>query len=225
MSNENMQLIDTFYIDRTEVSIDQFSEYAMDTGITTEAEKNGGGMVYDDGWRSMPGWTWRTPAGLETDTSLPAVHITFDEAADYCHWAGKRLPTDMEWQRAAYTESRQQPESPFEQGASYPYPTGESPIGANCLNDCGPTIALDFSKVLTRGIGPAPVASSKKGVNGLFDMGANVWEWTELDNASHKGTRGGSWWYGAVPMQRNHKATKPRDMAAIYIGFRCASDN
>jgi formylglycine-generating enzyme required for sulfatase activity len=53
-------------------------------------------------------------------------------------------------------------------------------------------------------------------------MGANVWEWVETDGVQEKGTRGGSWWYGATQMKASYQASKPRDMAAVYIGFRCA---
>ena len=224
-SSEDMQKVGDLSVDRTEVTIGQFSQYVAATKKRTTAEILGGGLVYDSGWKRMPGWSWRTPFGQKTDTRLPAVHITFDEAAEYCHWAGKRLPTDLEWQTAAYTETRTQPKAPFERGTTYPYPTGKTPIGANCLSDCGATTAIDFSKQLNRGIGPSLVATSKVGINGLYDMAANVWEWTEINNDNSKGTRGGSWWYGAAPMERNHRATKPRNTAAVYIGLRCVRSN
>ncbi len=224
-----MQSIGKLLFDRTEVTIADFASYVEATRIVTSAEKNGGGLVYEDGWQRKPGWNWRTPFGEVADSRLPAVHINFDEAAAYCRWVGKRLPTDIEWQNAAYTETRLQPAAPFERGNTYKYPTGMTPTGANCLNDCGKTTAMDFSAHLSRGIGPAPVATSAEGVNGLYDMGANVWEWTDLgdnanDNKTNQGTRGGSWWYGKVQMLREHRVTKPRDMAVVYIGFRCVRE-
>ena len=54
-------------------------------------------------------------------------------------------------------------------------------------------------------------------------MGANVWEWVDIPDKLNKGTRGGSWWYGARQMKVDYKATKPRDMAVVYIGFRCVN--
>ena len=154
----------------------------------------------------------------------PAVHVTFDDASAYCSWAGKRLPKDNEWAKAAFTEFRSNPTPPFVTGVTYPYPTGDSPKGANCLEDCGPTPAFDYSARLNRGIGHALAGTTKAGVNGLFDMGANVWEWTEDGGEREKRTRGGSWWYGSFRMRADDRASKPKDMAVVYIGFRCAKD-
>jgi len=223
-ASDDMQPIGTFLIDRTEATIADYARFVDATGSVSDAEKTGGGFVYDAGWERMPGWTWREPFGTSTDENLPAVHLTFDEAAAYCRWNNKRLPTDSEWALAAYTEQRAQPTLPFETGKTYLYPTGDSPRGANCLEACGPTSAIDFSSVLSRGVGPAPAATDKAGVNGLFGMGANVWEWTRIGEGAQQGTRGGSWWYGAAQMGREHRATKARDMAAVYIGFRCVRD-
>lgn len=219
-----MQPIAGFSIDRTEVTIQAYKTFAAATGYITAAEKQGGGMVYGRGWERMQGWVWSAPFGTPARPDEPAVHVTFDDAAAYCAWAGKRLPTDREWLLAAFTEHRANPPAPFKNGTTYLYPTGDTPAGANCLNDCGPTPAIDYSARLDQGIGHAPVGTTTPGVNGLFDMGANVWEWTENGHATEKGTRGGSWWYGAFRMRADDRATKPRDMAAVYIGFRCAKD-
>jgi formylglycine-generating enzyme required for sulfatase activity len=55
-------------------------------------------------------------------------------------------------------------------------------------------------------------------------MGGNLWEWVNSGSGSEQRTRGGSWWYGAGPMQDGHVQGKPADTAVIYIGFRCARD-
>jgi sulfatase modifying factor 1 len=218
-----MQRVGAFLIDRTETTVAQFRRFADVTGTVTSAEKAGGGLVYDAGWERKPGWTWRAPFGAPADEAEPAVHVTYDEAEAFCRWAGKRLPTDAEWVEAAYTERRASAPAPFETDRTYPYPTGESPRGANCLGDCGTPPALDRSAVLSRGIGPARAGTTTAGVNGLHDMGANVWEWVDAGDAE-KRTRGGSWWYGAAQMRADHLASKPRDMGVVYIGFRCARD-
>ena len=218
---DDMHVLGTFAIDRTEVSVGQFRTFVQQTGFVSQAEERGGGLVYESGWTQKPGWTWSSPFGTPADDDEPAVHVTYDEAAAYCAWAGKRLPTDQEWAKAAFTEMRPDPPAPFQTGQTYEYPTGTSPVGANCLEDCGPTPAIDYSARLNRGTGPAPVGKTKVGVNGLFDMGANVWEWTDDGGDVEKRTRGGSWWYGAFRMRADDRATKPRDMAVVYIGFRC----
>lgn len=219
-----MQRVGSFFIDRTEVTVGQFRRFVRATGRVTAAEKAGGGLVYGAGWERKRGWTWKTPYGKPAVDDEPAVHITFDEAAVYCRWAGKRLPTDKEWVEAAYTERRQSPPKPFVRGRTYPYPTGDSPRGANCLSDCGRTAVQDQSAVLERGRGHARAGTTPPGVNGLYDMGANVWEWVVTGSGRAQGTRGGSWWYGAFQMKADAVAYKPRDMAVIYIGFRCVKD-
>ncbi len=224
---EDMQTIRGFAIDRTEVSIAQFARYAQASGIVTTAEKAGGGSTYEGGWVQRTGWTWRTPFGLKADDREPAVHLTFAEARAYCQWAGKRLPTDAEWMEAAYTERRTRPPAGFSTGQTTPYPTGSSPQGAHCLGDCGsasakPPPAYASPAITSRGRGHMATGGTAPGVNGLFDMGGNVWEWTDGGTDAARPTRGGSWWYGAAQMHRDHFQSKPAGTAVVYIGFRCA---
>lgn len=216
------QVIDNFSIDRTEVTVGAFREFVVATGLITQAERAGGGEVYALGWTQQPGWTWSHPFGEPAADDEPVVHVTFNEARAYCAFRGQRLPTNAEWHRAAYTELRTDPPAPFQTGRAYPYPTGDSPRGANCLDDCGTTPAIDHSAKLRRGIGHAPVGRTPAGVNGLYDMGANVWEWVDGGQASARYTRGGSWWYGQERMHHTDQATKPENTAVVYIGFRCA---
>ena len=115
----DMQYIDGFEIDRTEVTVGKFRKFVTATGYITAAEKNGGGMVYDTGWKKMNGWFWSSPFGIAAKLDEPAVHVTFDDAEAYCYWAGKRLPKDKEWAKAAFTEFRSNPPTPFVKGVSY----------------------------------------------------------------------------------------------------------
>ncbi len=222
VANPQMLPVGSFEMDANEVTIGQFRAYAKATGLQTKAEKEGGGSVYENGWVKKSGWIWSHPFGRPGQEDEPAVHVTYAEAEGYCRWAGKRLPTDAEWMMAAYTETRRNPPAPFKTGETYPYPTGASPQGANCLGECGGSTALDYSSVLMRGKGPARAGTTQRGVNGLYDMGANVWEWVDGYSGRERLTRGGSWWYGAAQMHRNHLASKPADTAVVYIGFRCA---
>jgi formylglycine-generating enzyme required for sulfatase activity len=198
-----------FVIDRTEVTIAQFARFASVTGVVTSAERLGGGHEYVGGWQQRAGWTWRSPEGSPgVSDQLPAVHLTHSEAEAYCQWAGGRLPTATEWISAAYTEQRRSPPPPWQPGRTYDYPTGDSSKGANTSE---PDAWLRA----------APAGATTKGVNGLWDMGANVWEWTSDARGAERRTMGGSWWYDSLQMRTEVNAWKHADFAAAYIGFRC----
>jgi formylglycine-generating enzyme len=216
-----MQRVGAFEIDRTEVTVGQFSQFAAATKFVTQSEKRGEGLTYEAGWEPRKGWSWRAPFGKPAHENEPAVHITYDEAQAFCAWAGKRLPTDREWGEAAYSEQRTQPSDGFARGKTYPYPTGETPTGANCLGECGNVPTVPHANT-SRGRGHALAGSSKRGVNGLYDMGGNAWEWVDSGPGAEKRTRGGSWWYGAAQMRDDLAQSKPATMAVVYIGFRCA---
>lgn len=222
------QRVGAFEIARTETTVAQFSRFVAATGTVTRAERAGGGEVYEAGWTKKPGWTWRAPFGRPAQGGEPAVHVSFDEAQAFCRWAGGRLPGDAQWVRAAYTEQRTAPPPPFERGRTYPFPTGERPAGAQCLDDCGPEArarAIAHGATLLRGHGHARAGSTPAGVNGLHEMGANVWEWVDeppgVSGHAERRTRGGSWWYGQAQMRAEHLQSKPADTAVVYIGFRC----
>jgi len=95
--------------DAHEVTIGQVKAYAQATGFVSQAERAGGGSVYESGWTAKPGWTWRTPFGVPARDDEPAVHLDFDEAQAICKHFGKRLPTDAQWTAAAYREQRTTP--------------------------------------------------------------------------------------------------------------------
>lgn len=224
------QPVGAFEIARTETTVGQFRRFVEATGTTTRAERLGGGEVYEAGWVRKPGWHWRTPFGKDRPASdhEPAVHVTYDEAQAFCAWAGARLPTDAEWTSAAYTEQRPVPPAPFVRGRTYAFPSGESPQGAQCLEDCGAAArarAAAHGAPLLRGHGHARVSDTPSGVNGLHDMGGNAWEWVDEPRGqrgeAERRTRGGSWWYGAEQMRVDHLQSKPGDTNAVYIGFRC----
>jgi sulfatase modifying factor 1 len=202
-------VLSDFAIDATEVTIGQFTVYAAARQFLTAAERDGGGFEYQAGWERRPGWTYKTPYGEHTRADEPAVHVSWHEAKAYCEAAGGSLPTRAQWASAAYTEQRAHPPRPFANGRTYLYPTGDTAEGAN------------IAGTKDGWARHAPVGHARQGVNGLYDMGANVWEWLADAQGDERLTAGGSWWYGASKMKLDGMQYKPGNFYAVYVGFRC----
>ena len=137
--------------------------FADRTGLVTAAESKGGGYEWGAGWQRRSGSNFRNPFGDTAAPDEPAVHISWFEAASYCADAGGRLPNKDEWISAAYTEQRPAPTRGLIRGQTYPYPVGDTFDGMN-----------------NNRTAHVPVGATSPGVNGLYDMGANVWEWLSV---------------------------------------------
>lgn len=123
-------------------------------------------------WKMVPGADWRHPAGpgssIEGCDDWPVVHVSWDDAHAYATWAGKQLPTEAQWERAArYGHDGE----PFMWGDEL------TPGGIHMANIWqGPFPHGNTSQDQFAGL--APVKQFPPTELGLYDMAGNVWEWT-----------------------------------------------
>ncbi|HWL09224.1 MAG TPA: formylglycine-generating enzyme family protein [Planctomicrobium sp.] len=122
-------------------------------------------------WKWTPGANWQHPEGPGSDLTgreeHPVVQVSWDDAAAYAHWAGKRLPTEAEWEFAARGGLEGQD---FVWGAE---PPGEQHLPANLWQGEFPHRNTKVDGFLRT----APVKSFSPNGYGLYDMAGNVWEW------------------------------------------------
>ena len=210
-SFENSKIdLGNFLINKYEITIKEFKQYADQNKIKTKAELNGGGYEWGAGWVKRDNWFYFSPYGKKPESVLePAVHINKFEAENYCKSINGRLPTFEEWSLGAYKQVIESKK--FSKGKTYKYPSGDEAIGMNSQG------LLDYNKHID-------VTKLPEGINGLVAMGGNVWEWVDDQKNNESLTAGASWWYNGRKTSKEGAQYKPSDFFAIYVGFRCVFD-
>ncbi|MFC1717529.1 SUMF1/EgtB/PvdO family nonheme iron enzyme [Candidatus Poribacteria bacterium] len=198
--------VDAFYMDVYEVTNSQYRRFIEATGHVIEATEHGMPRYWFDARHNSP--------------AQPVSGASWDDVAAYAQWAGKRLPTEAEWEKAARGGLA---------GRRYPWGDGISHDSAN-YSGAGGRDRWDFS---------APVGSFPANGYGLYDMAGNVWEWCSdwydsryylssppnnpqgPDPGSQRVLRGGSWNSDADALRASHRYFI--DPTTLYsgFGFRC----
>lgn len=189
-----------------------------------------GGATHPGAWhpREDGGWDEAQFGRLEPlDPRRPVIHVSYYEADAYARWAGKRLPTEFEWEKAAACD--------LERGVARLYPWGDTPPTDRHAN-------LD-----QRTFGPAQIGAYPLGRSyfGCEQMLGCVWEWTSSDfgpypgfkafpypeyseihfDKGHKVLRGGSWAVRPTVIRNTFRNWDLPQRRQIFSGFRCASDD
>jgi len=231
--------LDAFYIDRYEVTNARYRTFVRAARHREPAgmaivERNGT-FVQDSRFRP---WS---DSDFNRDKQ-PVVAVSRDDALEFCKWAGKRLPTEAEWEKAARGGLNGKE---FSWGDDWP-----PPVSAGNFAD------VSFGKVFTEdrfgafagyddgSVFPADVGSFTANGYGIFDMAGNVAEWVQDDYSSdyyrnsprrnptgpgageNAIARGGSWFYKSAAVIRVAKREDgPPSWRGFDQGFRCAASN
>ncbi|MGW6455275.1 formylglycine-generating enzyme family protein [Streptomyces sp. NPDC055078] len=181
--------IDSISIDATAVTNSMFAEFIAATGYETDAEVYGSSAVFRllvrappshvlgpaaeaPWWLNVQGADWAHPAGPDSDWEKipdhPTVHISHNDALAYCRWAGRRLPTEAEWEYAARGGLN---------GKRYPWgDTLYGPEGEHLCNIWQGSFPQE-NTAEDGFLGTAPVRSFPANGYGLYEAVGNVWEW------------------------------------------------
>ncbi|MEU8518686.1 ergothioneine biosynthesis protein EgtB [Streptomyces sp. NBC_01216] len=230
------RVVPSFFIDTVPVTNGAYMAFVADGGYADERwwEPEGWAQVRRHGigaplfWRRSGGQWLRRRFGVTEPVpeDEPVVHVSWYEADAYARWAGRRLPTEAEWEKAA----RHDPAT----GRSRRYPWGDA--------DPGP----EHANLGQRHLRPAPAGSYPQGASplGVRQLVGDVWEWTASDflpypgftafpykeysevffGPAHKVLRGGSFGVDPVACRGTFRNWDLPVRRQIFSGFRTARD-
>ncbi len=193
-------------------------------------------------WEWKPGACWRHPFGPDSDISgrleHPVVQVAYPDAAAYARWAGRRLPSEAEWEYAARGGST----------TTYAWGDDATPDGRLMANTWQGHFPFQNDGALGW-TGTSPVGTFPPNGYGLVDMIGNVWEWTTTEFVGHhrldqptqgccsptddadptvsQALKGGSHLCAPEYCHRYRPAARSpqsQDSATTHIGFRCVAD-
>ena len=183
-----------FFMDAHEVTVGQFKQFLKSSGYKPDEAIN-----------------WNEVYEYSPTDKHPMVFVNWHDATAYAKWAGKRLPTEKEWEWAARGGLRDK---------EYSWGDDESVAReyAN-YNGTGGTDKWEFT---------APVGSFKPNGYGIFDMPGNVWEWCQDwpdSDKRFKELRGGSWVFSTNILRLDSRICTTHFPATRFngVGFRCVS--
>ncbi len=218
--------LSAFWIDQTDVTNAMFKTFVQALSYKTQAEVNGKAEVFNTstGFVATTGADWQHPLGPGSSlTGLdehPVVQVSWQDASNYCAWAGASLPSEAQWEKAARGPTPR----------VYPWGDQFNPNNANYGQKTGAT-----SSVTQYQSGASPY--------GAYDMAGNVWQWVAdwyADNyyqvspgndpagpgtGKYRGVRGGSWFNAGPDVRTTIRGTGVPASSYSLIGFRCARGN
>jgi len=164
--------VKSFWMDAYEVSVTEFRRFVEATNYQTEAEKFGWSGVFDlehGRWERVAGATWQHPEGPHSTAkdNEPVCQVSWKDALAYARWAGKRLPTEAEWEYAARGGLK---------AKLYTWGDELRPDGKVLANWWQGTFP-DHNTGEDGYVGRAAVGKFPANGFGLYDMVGNVWEW------------------------------------------------
>ncbi|HPZ06547.1 MAG TPA: SUMF1/EgtB/PvdO family nonheme iron enzyme [Candidatus Eremiobacteraeota bacterium] len=203
---ETKVYLEAYYIDRCEVTMAEYANFVKSTG-----------------YKSQGSWDMYFKKGYE---NYPVVNVSWNDAKSYAEWVGKRLPNELEWEKAARGTD----------GRIWPWGNQWD------KNKCNNTTTNDTSIVslmlnMGEGKGPVPVGIIEKGMSpyGAMDMAGNVEEWISdwyqpypyegpYQSGMVKTIRGGSWYHYEGYTKCSSRNKFSPDKGYNKLGFRCVKD-